>query len=70
MLKAYNFGSGIIKWFQTLYKDAKSTVINNGHFSEFFNVSRGCRQGDPLSPYIFILCVEPLAMEIKQEKKH
>ena len=68
VLKAYNFGNDFIKWFQTLYKDAKSTVINNGYFSEFFNISRGCRQGDPLSPYIFILCVESLAMEIKQER--
>ena len=68
VLEAYNFGEDFIKWFQILYNDANSTVINNGHFSEFFNVSRGCRQGDPLSPYIFILCVEPLAMEIKQKR--
>ena len=67
VLEVYNFGSEFRKWFKVMYNNVKSTVINNGHFSEFFNISRGCRQGDPLSPYIFILCVEPLAAVIKND---
>jgi len=67
-LSAYNFGEDFRKWFNILYNDAQSTVINNGHFSQFFNLERGCRQGDPLSPYIFLLAVEPLAMAIKQDE--
>jgi hypothetical protein len=55
-LNSFNFGPSICKWFETFYVDSKSCVINNGHtcISNFFNLERGCHQGNPLSPYLFI----------------
>ncbi|KAK3230980.1 hypothetical protein Dsin_002861 [Dipteronia sinensis] len=42
-------------------------VILNGELSESFNPRSGIRQGDPLSPYIFVLCMEKLSHLINQK---
>ena len=33
-----------------------------------FTIKRDCRQGDPLSPFVFVLCVEVLAYMIRSNK--
>ncbi len=66
-LKAFNFGTDICRWFETLYKNASSSVIINGNISRPFQIQRSCRQGDPLAPYIFVLCAEILASMIRED---
>ena len=67
-LGSLNFGPDILNWIKILYNDVSSCVINNGAFSKFFPVNRGVRQGCPLSPYIFIIAVETLALQIRNNK--
>lgn len=52
-----------------MYNQSESCVIQNGHVSESFKLGRGCRQGDPLSPYLFLLCGEILAIMIRNNDK-
>ena len=65
VLDFFNFGENLKKWINILNKNVNLCVIQNGIFSPFFYIGRGCRQGDPVSPYIFNLCVEILALLIR-----
>ena len=68
VLCAFGFGPDIRLWISTFYKNIKSSVMINGQLSQWFTIQRGCRDGDPISPYLFILYVEILAIMIRQNK--
>ena len=63
-LRHFNFGDSLISWIKLFYNDASSCVTNNGYLSSFFEIQRGVRQGCPLSPTLFIMCIELLSFEV------
>jgi len=69
VFNAFNFGPSFIQWIRTLYSNISSCIINNGFTSDYFAVGRGVRQGDPLSPLLFILGLEILACSIQKNDK-
>ena len=52
---------------KTFCNDIYATVLNNGHISNWFSISRGVRQVCPLSPYLFILAVQTLANTVRTD---
>ena len=64
-LEFFGFGESFLGWIKTFYKNISSCVINNGFSTPSFNVKRGVRQDDPLSPSLFIIVLELLALSIR-----
>jgi hypothetical protein len=60
-LDTYGMPKSFTDAVKALYDKPKTLVIVNGVMSEPFTVTRGVRQGDPLSCLLFDLAIEPLA---------
>ncbi|MCP3681452.1 MAG: reverse transcriptase family protein [bacterium] len=68
-LKGYNFGEKFISWIKTIYNSSKahSSVQVNNFVSASFSVTRGIRQGCPLSPTLYVLVAETVANYIRRD---
>ena len=64
-LEIFGFSHSLVRWVETFYSNVSSCIINNGSFSVNFELSRGVRQGDPFSPYLFVITIETLAAAIR-----
>lgn len=69
ILRRYGFNETWIDRIMTLVQSVTYSFLQNGN--EFGKVvpQRGVRQGDPISPYIYILCAEGLSAIVRRNEE-
>jgi hypothetical protein len=67
ILDVYGLGPRFQKWAQDTFLNAESCLLINGWLSAPFRILSGVRQGDPLSPSLFAICIEGFATLIRKQ---
>ena len=66
VLRRFGFGEKWCSWIQACLHSSRGSVLVNGSPTEEFIFHKGLKQGDPLSPFIFILIMESLHLSLKR----
>ena len=69
MLEALKFPVIFIKWIMACVTSAKFTINLNEQDGQKFKGGRGLRQGDPVSPLLFVISMEHLSRVMKKTSK-
>ena len=67
-LECIGINGKFLEWLRVLHNNQESCVINEGISTGYFSLERGCRQGDPISAYMFIIIMEIFFTMIKANK--
>ena len=69
VLSTMNFGASFRQWILLFYTRITSSVLINGQCSPAFFVTRGVRQGCPLSPLLYVIMAETIASAIPSDRR-
>ena len=64
-LEKMNVGQGLINHLKTLYRNAKSAILNYGTQTAWFPLECSTRQGDPVAGHLFIIVMQVLLKKLK-----
>jgi hypothetical protein len=67
VLAKLGFHSTWIRWVMACVTTVRYSIRFNGKMLDPFTPSRGLRQGDPLSPYLFLFVADGLSCLIRKE---
>ena len=60
LLNYLNFGLSFCRWITMFNSNIKAYIVQSGFLSEAIKVEKGCKQGDPIASYLFLLAAQVL----------